>query len=80
LRKHCNESLGSPIKLIEALLKEMELEPMGINEKESVTELLKKAVTCDKSEDAMRFAQSALNAAHALQVVQIVEQTEKDQG
>ena len=58
----------------------MELEPMGINEKESVTELLKKAVTCDKSEDAMRFAQSALNAAHALQVVQIVEQTEKDQG
>jgi len=66
-----------PIKLTEALLKEMELEPMGINEKESVAELLKKAVMCEKSEDSMRFAQSALNAAHALQVV---EQTERDRG
>ena len=38
-------------------------------EEDIVVELTKKAKNSDKSEDAMRFSQSALNCAHAFQVL-----------
>lgn len=34
-----------------------------------VKALITKAATAERSEDAMRFAQAALNAAHSLQVL-----------
>jgi hypothetical protein len=34
-----------------------------------VTELIEKAAKADRPDDAMKFAQAALNAAHALQVL-----------
>jgi hypothetical protein len=46
----------------------METKPMD-TKKEPVSELLKKATECEKSEDAMRFSQAALNCSHALQVL-----------
>jgi hypothetical protein len=44
---------------------------MKENEKK-VEELLKKAAVCEKSEDAMRFSQAALNCSHAIQVLSCV--------
>ena len=35
--------------------------------------LLRKAAKVEKSEDAMRFSQAALNAAHTLQVLSLTE-------
>ena len=52
----------------------MEIKPMEKN-KETVTELLKKASESSKSEDAMRFSQAALNCSHALQVLTMVKDT-----
>ena len=43
---------------------------------EKVNDLIKKASATEKSEDAMRFSQSALNCVHAIQVLQIIK-TEK---
>lgn len=40
--------------------------------KETVKTLLKKATECQKSEDAMRFSQAALNCSHALQVLSLI--------
>jgi hypothetical protein len=37
--------------------------------KDSVESLIKKAAEAHESEDALRFSQAALNAAHALVVV-----------
>jgi len=44
---------------------------MDTNE-QKVNELIKKASESEKSEDAMRFSQSALNCSHAIQVLQII--------
>lgn len=41
----------------------MELEPMSIEK--NVEALVERAVKADKSEDAMKFSQAALNAANA---------------
>lgn len=38
-----------------------------------VNELVKKASAAEKSEDAIRFSQAALNVAHAMQVQKQVE-------
>jgi hypothetical protein len=57
-------------------LKELEIEPMNENEK-TVEKLLKKSVECEKSEDAMRFSQSALNCSHAMQVLSQTESSKK---
>ena len=40
----------------------MELKPMEL--KNQVETLIKKATAAEKSEDALRFSQAALNAAH----------------
>ena len=40
--------------------------------KKEVETLVSKASGADKSEDAMRFSQAALNAAHAAQVLSII--------
>lgn len=40
---------------------------------ETVKELLKKAAKAPEAHNAMNFAQAALNAAHALQVLSQVE-------
>jgi len=45
---------------------------MNENE-EKVNVLLKKASESEKSEDAMRYSQAALNACHAMQVLKIVK-------
>lgn len=37
--------------------------------KETASVLLKKASECEKSEDAMKFSQAALNCSHCLQVM-----------
>jgi hypothetical protein len=37
-----------------------------------VTEMIAKAAAAEKPDDAMKFAQAALNAAHALQVLKEV--------
>jgi hypothetical protein len=37
--------------------------------KSEVETLVKKAETAEKSEDALRYSQAALNAAHAFQVL-----------
>lgn len=42
-----------------------------ISASELLAILIDKAVNAQKSEDAMRFSQSALNAAHALKVLDI---------
>ena len=36
--------------------------------KEKIEKLLEKATNAEKSEDALRFSQAALNAAHAKQI------------
>lgn len=41
---------------------------------EKIFNLLKKASESEKSEDAMRFSQSALNCSHALQVLATIGQ------
>lgn len=41
--------------------------------KAHVKTLVSKASQADKSEDAMRFSQAALNAAHAAQVLELVK-------
>ncbi len=43
-----------------------------------VSDLIKKASESEKSEDAMRFSQAALNCSHAMQVLQIVEVSSKE--
>ena len=45
---------------------------MDTNEKR-VNDLIKKSAESEKSEDAMRFSQSALNCSHAIQVLQIIK-------
>ncbi|KKM93492.1 hypothetical protein LCGC14_1207910 [marine sediment metagenome] len=45
---------------------------METNE-DKVIKLIGKASGSEKSEDAMRFSQSALNCAHAMQVLQEVK-------
>ncbi len=40
---------------------------------QTVAELTKKAKVAEKSEDAMRFSQSALNCAHAFQVIAFIQ-------
>lgn len=42
-----------------------------------VGELVDKAAEANKSDDAVRFAQAALNAAHASQVLSIIERDKK---
>lgn len=49
---------------------------MDTNEKK-VDELIKKASSSEKSEDAMRFSQSALNCSHAMQVLQVTKDESK---
>ena len=55
----------------------MELEPMTKNE-EKVGELIKKASSAEKADEAMKFGQAALNCSHALQVLSILK-AEKNQ-
>ena len=43
--------------------------------KNEVNELVKKASQAEKSEDAIRFSQAALNVAHARQVLKQVEKS-----
>lgn len=43
--------------------------------KEQVEGLAKKAAEAERSEDAMRFSQAALNAAHSAQVLHQIKQT-----
>jgi hypothetical protein len=50
-------------------LEHMEVEPMDAN----VKALLDKAAQATEPHHAMNFAQAALNAAHALQVLQQIE-------
>lgn len=50
---------------------------MDTNEKK-VEDLIEKASKSEKSEDAMRFSQSALNCSHAMQVLQIVKNKDKE--
>lgn len=45
----------------------------------TVKELVSKAGKCEKSEDAMRFSQAALNCCHALQVLNMIK-PEKQEG
>lgn len=45
---------------------------MDLNEK-TVNILLNKANKCEKSEDAIRFSQAALNSSHAIQVLLEIE-------
>lgn len=42
-----------------------------------VEQLIEKAADAEKSEDAQRFGQAALNAAHALQVMAMIEAAKK---
>lgn len=44
--------------------------------REKVNELIEKSSKTEKSEDAMRFSQAALNCAHALQVLAETKPTE----
>lgn len=48
-----------------------------MDSKETVKKLLAKAAEQDKSHEAMNYAQAALNAAHALQVLNQVEKAGK---
>jgi len=45
---------------------------------ETVNVLLEKSSKCEKSEDAMRFSQAALNCSHAIQVLLFVEKDSKE--
>ena len=49
---------------------------MDTNE-EKINELIEKAAKSEKSEDAMRFSQSALNCSHAMQVLRQLTDQEK---
>ncbi len=43
------------------------------NNEKLVKKLLSKAANAEKSDDAMRFSQSALNCSHAMQVLKNVK-------
>ena len=45
---------------------------------EEVEALLKKAASCEKSEDSMRFSQAALNCSHTRQVLLQIEINSKE--
>ncbi len=48
-----------------------------MNTEKKIEALIEKAAAADKPDDAMRFAQAALNAAHAVQVLSVVEPDKK---
>lgn len=43
------------------------------NANDKIHKLIDKALSAEKSDDALKFSQSALNAAHALQVMEQVK-------
>lgn len=45
-----------------------------------IQELITKAANAVKSEDAMRYSQSALNAAHAQQILDIIDYDRRKYG
>ncbi len=51
----------------------MELKPMENIEKR-VAELVDRAANCPNGSEAMQLTQAALNAAHALQVIETIKQ------
>ena len=46
-----------------------------MNERKKIYDLIEKARTCKDSGDAQRFSQSALNCAHALNIIGEIEKT-----
>ncbi|MCD6435269.1 MAG: hypothetical protein J7L15_02610 [Clostridiales bacterium] len=44
----------------------------------TVIKLLDKSIKCEKSEDAIRFSQAALNCSHALQVLEATKKIQKE--
>jgi hypothetical protein len=47
------------------------------DEKEQIKKLLKKAIECEKSDDALRFSQAALNCSHVVEKLLYFKDKEK---
>jgi hypothetical protein len=51
----------------------MEIEPMNEELSKAITSLTKKSETAERADDAMKYAQAALNLSHALATVKAAD-------